>query len=292
MTTKTTQRRSRAISSRSRRRAVMLLEVVLAISILLIGIAVCGLALNNNLQDVKKGEALTRAMLLTEELLTRVDAGQVQMDQTEQSGEFGDPGTRSPTDPIFGYTLSIIPMEQEPEVLRIEATILVRDPTQPDQQAKELLVTKTLRAKPRPLNLKEDFGMSDDQLKMLTDSVPGGAQVLDPENFDPRSLAQLDMDSLSELLPMIMQAMSSGAMSGLDPSQLGGAGGGLPPGMLSQLQQAAAANGQAGAGQGSSGNAQTGSGQQTGQPSGRQTGRRSGSSQTGGRQMQPGASGS
>lgn len=257
----------------------MLLEVVLAISILLIGIAVCGLALNNNLQDVKKGESLTRAMLLTEELLTRVDAGQVQMDQTEQSGEFGDPATRSPTDPIFGYTLSIIPVEQEPEVLRIEATIVERDPTQPDQPAKQLLVTKTLRAKPRPLNLKEDFGMSDDQLKMLTESVPGGAQVLDPENFDPRSLAQLDMDSLSELLPMIMQAMSSGALSGLDPSQLGGAAGGLPPGMLSQLQQAAAANGQAGAGKGAGAGqntgAQSGSGQPgSGQSSGRQSGRR------------------
>ncbi len=263
----------------------MLLEVVLAISILLIGISVCGLALNNNLQDVKKGEALTRAMLLTEELMTRMDAGQVQMDQTEQSGEFGDSTTRSPTDPVFGYSLSIVPVEQEPEILRVEATILVRDPTLPEQPARELLVTKTLRAKPRPLNLKEDFGMSDDQLKMLTDSVPGGAQVLDPENFDPRSLAKMDMDSLAELMPMIMQAMSSGQLSGLDPSALGGAGGGLPAGMMSQLQQAAAANGQAGAGQ-------PGGGQQSGGQSGQRSGSRGSGTQTNGRRTQQGASGS
>lgn len=262
----------------------MLLEVVIAVSILLIGISICGLALNNNLQDVRKGEALTRAMLLTEELLTRMDAGQVQMDQTEQSGEFGDPATRQPSDPIFEYKLSIVPVEQEPDILRVEATILQRDPTQPGDAARELLVTKTLRAKPRPLNLKEDFGMSDDQLKMLTDSVPGGEQVLDPTNFDPRSIAQMDMDSLAELLPIIMQAMSSGQLAGLDPSKLGGAGGGLPPGMLSQLQQAAAGAGQPGAGQPSgtqSGGSQTGSG----------NGSMNGGTQTGGRRTRQGAGG-
>jgi len=249
------------MASRSGRRGAMLLEVVLALSILLIAIAVCGLALNNNLADVKKGESLTRAMLLTEELLTRVDAGQIQMDQTEQSGEFGDPDTRSESDPLFSYSLSIVPVEQEPDILRVEATIFERNPSDSTDGAKQVLVTKTLRAKPRPLNLKEDFGMSDEQLQMLTDSVPGGTQVLDPENFDPRSIAQLDMDTLAQLMPLIMQAMSSGQLSGQDLSKMG-QGGGLPSGLTGQLQQAA--GGSSSGGQTSGSGSTRGSGRSSG----------------------------
>jgi len=250
---------------RQTRRGVLLLEVVIALSILLIAIAVCGSAINNSLLSVKRGEELTRAMMLSEEMLARLDTGEITYDQ-EQSGNFEDRGQRD-----LRYELTITPVEQDPELLRVEISILENDPTANDGQTRPVLVTRALRPKPKPINMKNDFGMTDEQLKMLTDAIPGGSQVIDPENFDPASLAKMDMNTLVQLLPLIMQAMQSGQMNPQmmgDLSQLGQGGqGGLPSGMLPGMGQLGGGAG----GAGGSGSGRKGGGrprQSTSQPGG------------------------
>ncbi len=233
------------------RRGVLLLEVVIALSILLIAIAVCGSAINNSLLSVKRGEEMTRAMMLSEEILARLDTGEITYDQ-EQSGNFEDRGQRD-----LRYELKVTPVEQDPDLLRVEISILENDPTTGDGQTRPVLVTRALRAKPKPINMKNDFGMTDEQLKMLTDAIPGGSQVIDPENFDPASLAKLDMNTLVQLLPVIMQAMQSGQLNPQmmgDLGQLGQGGqGGFPSGMLPGMGQLGGGAGGAGTGTGRKG---------------------------------------
>lgn len=233
------------------RRGVLLLEVVIALSILLIAIAVCGSAINNSLLSVKRGEEMTRAMMLSEEILARLDTGEITYDQ-EQSGNFEDRGQRD-----LRYELKVTPVEQDPDLLRVEISILENDPTTGDGQTRPVLVTRALRAKPKPINMKNDFGMTDEQLKMLTDAIPGGSQVIDPENFDPASLAKLDMNTLVQLLPVIMQAMQSGQLNPQMMGDLGqlGQGGqvGFPSGMLPGMGQLGGGAGGAGTGTGRKG---------------------------------------
>src|SRR4029077_16992755 len=123
------------ITTRTRgRRAMLLLEVVIALSILLLAIAICGTAIHNSLLSVKRGELITRAMMLSEELLTRLDTGELTYDQAK-SGTFVDRGIWD-----LKYTLQIAPVEQEPELLRVTATIIEDDPAGKDGQTRAVLV--------------------------------------------------------------------------------------------------------------------------------------------------------
>ncbi|MCK6455334.1 MAG: type II secretion system GspH family protein [Phycisphaerae bacterium] len=199
------------------RAAMILLEVVIALGIMLLSFAAVGGALRNGTFAAERAERVLRAMMMTEELLTKLDTG-VLLPEQEQSGEFGDlvmPG--------MSWKLEIQPDDQEPDLLLVTATIYEELPTGTEGERRALLETHTLRAKPRTINLKNDFGMTDEQLEMLTSAIPGGGQFLDPENCDLTSLAKLDMDTLTELLPALLALMNSGQLSG----ELGGE----PPGM-------------------------------------------------------------
>ncbi|MFO0973523.1 MAG: hypothetical protein U1A27_08810 [Phycisphaerae bacterium] len=248
------------------RRGVLLLEVVLSLAIMLMAIAALGVAFGNSLASASKAERLTRAMLLTDDVLTRFDMGLfVQAQQNQQTEQ-----TVSGALPVPGltYELEVKPDEQEPELLRVTATVFdqTREQTATSEAERvPLLVTHALRPKYKAVNLKEDFGMTDEQCKTLTDAIPGGTQVLDPENFDPTSLARMDMDSLTQFLPVIMAALQSGQLQGA----MGGMQGGDLSSMQRQLQQqqgGGQGGGQRGGGQsgGQAGSQRGGSGQGSG----------------------------
>lgn len=213
------------------RRGAMLLEVVLSVSILLIAIGVCGSAVRNSMLSVQRAEEITRSMLLTESILNDLDTG-VLLPEEEQSGDFSAVGL-----PSWNWELRIVPVEQEPELLRVTVSLFQQGSGGGSDDRRTLLTTSTLRARPRTLNLKEDFGLSEEQTKVLTEAIPGGSQMLDPENFDPRALAKLDMDTLIQMLPLIMQALSAQGAPGLEQLGQGAEGGGLPQGMTPDAQQ-------------------------------------------------------
>lgn len=206
------------------RRGAMLLEVLLSLSILLITIAVCGAALRNSMLWAERGDRVARSQLLAEDLLGRWDMGLLiplqEMDnatERELTGTFGDAGPEG-----LGWRLKIVPDQNEQQLLRMKLTIVDGDPAGPEDTQQTLVTLDTIRALPQAINLKNDFGMTDEQIKMLTDALPGGTQTLDPEKFDPTSLARMDMEQLTQLLPLLTAAMA-GAQggAGIDAGDLG-----------------------------------------------------------------------
>src|ERR1043165_5658659 len=81
---------------RAARRGVALLEVVVSLGILLLAMAVVGATFRNSDFHVHRAVDMSRAMLLTEQIITNYDTGQYQAQQGEENlestGTFSDGG--------------------------------------------------------------------------------------------------------------------------------------------------------------------------------------------------------
>lgn len=182
----------------------MLLEVVISLGILLVAMGVIGLAFNNGRQKVEFAERMVRAMLMTEKLIAEMDTALLDLKDQEQSGWFGEESI-----PGMSWRVEVNPSSRVKGLLEVDISIYMGDPDGSADEHQLLLATRVERAEPRGIDFQKDFGLDEDQIAQLTDAIPGGAQVLDPTNFDPRSLAQLDLDSLVELLPTLIQAFGA-----------------------------------------------------------------------------------
>jgi len=199
-----------------------LLEVVVALGILLMAMAMVGMAIRNSDRIARDAVEKSRALMLTEQLITYLDTGQEAFkdvaNQREASGYFS-------VDAPPGWSWSVS-MEKDPNVEgmeRVTVKVIEGDPDAPEDEQRPLLVTHFLRAEKRNINLQEDFGMTEEQVTQITEAIPGGAALFDPTDFDPTSLARLDMDTLKEVLPMIMEqfgAMAGGLPGGMSPEQM------------------------------------------------------------------------
>lgn len=182
----------------------MLLEVVISLGILLVAMGVIGLAFNNGRQKVEFAERMIRAMLMTEKLVAEMDTDLLDLEDREQSGWFGGESI-----PGMSWRVEVNPADQIPGMLEIDISIYMGDPDGSADERQLLLFTRVERIEPRGIDFEKDFGMDEDQIAQLTDLIPGGTQFLDPTNFDPRSLAQMDLDTLVDLLPTLIQAFGS-----------------------------------------------------------------------------------
>jgi len=267
----------------------MLLEVVISLGILLVAMAVVGLAFHNGQQHVELAEQMTRARLMTEKLVAEMDTGLLDLTDREQSGWFGDESI-----PGMSWRMEVNPADRVKGLLDVDLNIYMGDPDGSEDEHQLILATRVERAEPRGIDFEKDFGLDQDQIQQLTDAIPGGSQVLDPTNFDPRSLAQLDLDTLVDLLPTLIQAFGanlaqgqidqliqaaqSGDLSGLQ-NLAGQQGGGLggPPGGNNRGAggggQGGGSNRGPGAGSSLGGGPPSGGGQSGGRPRG---GRRGG----------------
>ncbi len=200
------------------RRGAALLEVVIALSILLVAMSAIGVVFRTGLFHVEHAERMNQATLMTDRLLTAVDLGMLAPGDREQTGVFSG-------ETISGMSWSIEaqPIEAMPGLYHVRVSIFMGDPEGSDKERQHLLTTYVLRAEPRNVNLETDFGIPAEQLEMITDAIPGGSALFDPTSFNPRSIAQLDLDTLREMLPMILQALGIA----------------LNPGQMDQLMQAA-----------------------------------------------------
>ena len=182
----------------------MLLEVVISLGILLVAMGVIGLAFNNGLHKVEFAERMIRALLMTEKLVAEMDTDLLDLEDQEQFGWFGDESI-----PGMSWRVEINPSDQVQGLLEVDIRIFMGDPDGSEDERQLLLFTRVERIEPRGIDFEKDFGLDEDQIAQLTDAIPGGAQVLDPTNFDPRSLAQMDLDTLVELLPTLIQAFGA-----------------------------------------------------------------------------------
>jgi hypothetical protein len=210
----------------------MLLEVVISLGILVVAMGVIGLAFNNGQQKVEFAERMVRAMLMTEKLIAEMDTALLDLTDREQSGGFGDESI-----PGMSWRVEVNPSDRAPGVLDVDINIYMGDPNGSADEHQLLLATRVERVEPRGIDFEKDFGLDEDQITQLTDAIPGGAQVLDPTNFDPRSLAQLDLDTLVELLPTLIQAFGANLAQGQVDQLIQAA----QSGDLSGLQNAAGA---------------------------------------------------
>lgn len=211
------------VRRRSGSRAAVLFEVVVALSILLVALAVVGATFRNGAYHVQLAERMNQANTLTERLLTELDLALLPIMQPvpadtptsganrtqELTGYFGEEAP-----PGMSWKIEVAPDQLVEGVMKVGVHIFLGDPDAGENKQQRLLTTYVFRAEPRNINLQTDFGIEEEQLAMLTDAIPGGAALFDPTNFDPRSVAQLDLETLRELLPTLMAAFGGGMGAG------------------------------------------------------------------------------
>lgn len=238
-------------AGRGHRRALVLLEVVVSLGILVVTMAVIGLVFRNGMRNVETSEKLSRGMIMAERLIAEIDtnSGLLNLDEPEQFDYFKADETLAG----MSWKVKVEPLQAVEGLLQIDISIFIGDPEDEDLH-ENILSTRIYRAIPRGIDLENDFGLDEDQIQQLSDAIPGGSQFIDPNNFDPKALASLDMDTLIGLLPtliaafgenfaggqmdQIIAALQSGDLSALQglQGQLGGlsnltGGQGLPSGL-------------------------------------------------------------
>jgi hypothetical protein len=183
------------------RRAAALLEVVVALGILLMAMAGTGIAFRNCLQNIERAERMSRAVFLTDRLIGEMDTGALVISEEEATGTLEEESM-----PGMSWRVVIQPLREIPGLLGVEVEVFMGDPDAKPDDREHVLSSYFLRSLWQPINLERDFGLTVEQVEKMKEAVPGGEAVFDPTNFDPRSLASLDMDTLGELMPVIMQA--------------------------------------------------------------------------------------
>jgi len=205
MTNRPPIKRGKASQSRARQRsAAVLLEVVLALALLMIAMGVIGFTFRNGEYFIERSERLTRAMLMTEKLIVEMDSGLLAMDEREITGTFVTDGV-SETMPGMSFEVVTEPSPSVVGLLNIDINVYMGNPEDEDSR-QFVLQTHVVRPLPQGLDFERDFGLDQEQIEQLTEAIPGGAALFDPNNFDPRSLASLPIDQLVELLPTLLQA--------------------------------------------------------------------------------------
>lgn len=202
--------RVRASRARMRctRPGAALLEVVIALSILLLGMAMVGMAFRNGELYVDRAEQTARAIQMSERLLGELSSGLTSIGEQEATGTFGDEFP-----PDMCWRVAVTSSDQLPGLLNFEIEIFSGAPESDESQRKTILRTYAQQAIFVPLNMQRDFGMTGEQLEQLTAAIPGGAALFDPTSFDPRTIGRMDMDMLKELLPILMQAFGGQAVA-------------------------------------------------------------------------------
>lgn len=188
---------------------MVLLEVVVSLSILLVAMSVVGLTIRNVQRNIERGELIARADVMTERLVAEMDTGILDSEERDQSGWFGVEAPQG-----MSWRVEINPHDTIERLVEVDIRIYLGDPDGDEEERRLLSATRLWRVEPRGLDLERDFGLDEDQIDQLTEAIPGGVAVLDPNDFDPRLLAHLDMEMLSELLPTLIQAFGGSFMGG------------------------------------------------------------------------------
>ncbi len=203
----------------------MLLEVVIAIGLLVLGLAVIGAQIQQSSFRAHRTDEIARVVSLAESKIAEIDTGLVEPEQ-EIEDEFGR---------LFPEYAWRITLEQAgvPDLWLVKLEIL-RDPTRDIEQDFDFDVAQVegvyymLRLTPRRLDLTTDFGMEDEQAEKLNENLSSlGGDAIDVHDFDPSLFKNLDMDQIAQMLPILMQAFG---MKGSELLNL------LPPEMQQQFQ--------------------------------------------------------
>lgn len=230
-----------------RRRAALILEVVISLTIFVLASGFLAAELINGMRMTGQAEAQMRANQLADRMLALLEldpnlTAQLTQEQTTH-GDFGKSNPRwfwrATVEPVINTTgLGLVTLE----------LLWQPDPNKADDYETASVVRHlhTLKAAPGRIDLAKDFGVDQEAVDQLSQTLPIAG--FDPTQLDPQAIAAMDPQTLMALLPALMQLLP----------QLGG--GNVSPEMLSQLL--GGLNGGALPG----GSGQGGSGQSSGNP--------------------------
>jgi len=222
----------RCHQARVLRRGYVLLETVVAVGLLVVGLAVIGAQLQDADRAVRTMDLNIRAMMLAEQHLAEMDLGLIQLDSLDEVQE-EDFGERYPD---WGWRLTIQKTAVDRMfLLKLEILYLLREGDYRENAfefdyAETLFTAYAMRATPQPVNFAQDFGLNEEEIgelgtKLGDLGIPG---IEDPESFDLSILGKIDYEELLAALPVIMDAL------GMELSDIAST---LPPGLLEQIQE-------------------------------------------------------
>lgn len=217
--------------------------------------SVVGLTFRNGERNVELSDHITRAMMMTDRLVEEIDTNQLKFDAREQWDSFGEEAP-----PGMSWRVVVNPHEEIRGLLDIDIYIYLGNPDASAEDHQLVLYTRLQRPEPKGIDFEKDFGFDQDQLQVLTDAIPGGSAAFDLTNFDPRTLASMNLDQLVEMLPALVQMFGGNLTGG---GQLDAILQAIQKGDMNALQnlaqQALDQSGQQGTGTGTGGGKQGGS---------------------------------
>ncbi|HMQ16052.1 MAG TPA: hypothetical protein PKC49_08775 [Phycisphaerae bacterium] len=209
-----------------KRRAALLLEVVVALTIMVMALGLLAGQLINSIRATSEAEVETRAAQLTDRMLALLEldpnvAGSL-LDTLEADGDFGE------ENPGWFWRVEVIPLEDVPGLGQVRLDVLLQrhpDKLHDVDTADVVRTVVMLKAAPGRIDLASDFGVDPNRLEELSGQIP--IPGIDLSNLDPQALVSMSPEQLMELLPMLLAILEQVApgMAG----QLGGLGGGQVP---------------------------------------------------------------
>ncbi len=220
----------------------MLLEIVVAVGLLVLGLAVIGAQVQDMYARRVQTRNIAREVFLAESKIAELETGLVEPEQ-EQESDFGR------LFPEYGWRLTLEPAGARDEDTDDTASVadsmdelrtgllfakleIFRDQlrTDPDDEfdfdsetAEVVQTFYMLYSVPQPLDLTTDFGMTEEVAEKLNEDLTGlvGADI-DVHQFNPAALRDLDMETITEILPTLMQAfgMQQSEIMNLLPAEM------------------------------------------------------------------------
>ncbi len=194
-----------------RRRSALLLEVILALTILFMGMAVIGIQLRTATATGYENERMTQALMLAEAKLGQLDIGSINL-QRDMSGDGIIEGDFGRSFPGYFFRFTIEPHDDLEDMFEVTTQILYgppEDDLEPGdiEDAQVVLTLFSFRPTPPTLNLQRDFGVNDEQMEELAASLPPD---LDPADLSPAAFAEMDLETLLELMPQFLEIFGRG----------------------------------------------------------------------------------
>jgi hypothetical protein len=196
------------MADRTLRGGALLLEVVVAMAIMVVTLALMGAQLRNGLEMTYGADDRTHGAFLADRLLATIELDLEQQraifEDQQREGDFG------PRFPGYYWELIIEPLDEdevgvplvdeetgaETLVAQMTIDIYYQRPldglyeefggSRPDE-ARLLHSVHMVRASPPQIDLAEDFGMTEEQITGVTELIP----EIDPQNFNPQELLQM-----------------------------------------------------------------------------------------------------
>jgi hypothetical protein len=207
----------------------MLLEVVIAVGVLVLGMAFVGLQIHNASRVEMEAERSLRGLLLAERMMAELDTGLIEYDE-EVEEEFGR------LFPDYGWRMKV-EQTSVPDLNLVKLEILYQPRPQVDEEfnfdsARVVHTLYTMRATPTRLDLTRDFGMDDKKADELTERFANlGDRAPNVRDIDHAWFRDASLEDLLEVAPALLDAF------GISLSDLKKV---LPPDLLQSLEQAQA----------------------------------------------------